>query len=96
MTTAPHPDSKSASRAVTITASAAGFSQPEALRRSREGGWALFHNNAYAFLYSNLYRRVVPTETKVSKGRVQKLMPHLPAEELESFRTVQHSYAPIS
>jgi len=97
VTTAPSITDKkdTASNVVTVTAAAAGFSQPEALRRSREGGWSLFHNNAYAFLYSSLYRRAVPLDTKVSRRRVHALMPHLTPEEIDSYRRVQHSFAPI-
>jgi hypothetical protein len=73
----------------------AGYSQAAALARAREGGWPLFHNNVYAFLYRSLYGRTVPASTKVPRRRVQRVMPHLSGAEADAARVVTHSFAPI-
>ncbi|GBF96748.1 hypothetical protein Rsub_09490, partial [Raphidocelis subcapitata] len=76
-------------------AASAGFSQPDALRRARGGGWPLFHNNVYAFLYKSLYNKEVPAESKIARRKLLRVMPHLGAEAADGARTVQHSFAPM-
>jgi hypothetical protein len=63
-----------------------------AVAASRQGGWALFHYNVLAYLWKVIYNRHVPGEASLPVGKVQRLMPHMSAEEAAAATRVYHTY----
>ncbi|GBF97098.1 hypothetical protein Rsub_10109 [Raphidocelis subcapitata] len=64
-----------------------------AVAASKAGGWALFHYNLLAYLWRVIYSREVPSEAAVPAGKLQRLLPHISADEAAATTRVYHTFA---